>query len=92
MVSCFCAIYSNSVDLLFLNTFISLLTSCLLTIILFFISTCLRIIGIKYKKFEKIYYFSFLLNPVYLMYGHKDNNKDEKNDKVIKEDNEINKK
>ena len=67
VVTCFCGIYSNSFDCLFLNTFMSLIFSLILTLVIFAVSAGLRLYSIRNNS-DTAFCFSLALNPLYHMY------------------------
>ena len=65
LVSSFCGIYSNSVDELFLNTFMSLLLSNFFRAIFYLIGTVLRYYALRLNS-ETMYNISRFFNPLHL--------------------------
>jgi hypothetical protein len=65
LTTCFCGIYENSVDCLILNIFLSIIFSLILTLVLFFISSILRVCA----QNKNVFAMSTLFNPTKLLFG-----------------------
>ena len=65
MVTAFCGIYPNTVSKLALNTFVSIIGSCVLISLFYLLGVILRKMSIE-KESEILYNISRLFNPLHL--------------------------